>query len=38
MIEIVCMFVGVELRQVTDLARVLRSHLGRLVPHDVPAA
>jgi Domain of unknown function (DUF222) len=30
------MFVGVELRQLTDLARVLRSHLGRLVPDDVP--
>jgi Domain of unknown function (DUF222) len=30
------MFVGVGLRQVTDLAKVLRSHLGRLVPDDVP--
>jgi hypothetical protein len=30
------MFVGVELRQPRDLATVLRSHLGRLVPDDVP--
>jgi hypothetical protein len=33
---IVQTFGGVELRQVTDLAKVLRSHLGRLVPDDVP--
>lgn len=30
------MFVGVKLRQVTDLAKALRSQLGRLTPGDVP--
>jgi hypothetical protein len=32
------MFVGVELRQLTDLAKVLRSHLGRLVPEPLSEA
>jgi hypothetical protein len=30
------MFVGVKLRQVEDVEKVLRSELGRLVPGDVP--
>ena len=32
------MFVGVRLRQVRDVEKVLRSELGRLVPGDVPLA